>query len=287
MKLNTLSNTLSFLLIASVFVGCSHIIGVNSVVRLDKLVQEESCRLRSDSDSATVVHFVFDKTIDGYSVGGCLLLEYPQQERAYAKILFVKDREWFCLEDSAFTTISFLQIPYEEGFKGWDENQQYVFKYLEPECDTIYYSQETPFGYYSSFQFMDIDFDGEDELIANDYSRKQGGNQYYAYKIHNHQVSLLTKAPFNNLCNLTKINRKEQTIENFVWSGASTSLSLTYKRDNSKDRLNDAQPDTSKVMHFQEYLTEEISNGFTLYKAVYEAELASGTCRYCYPKTCN
>ena len=45
------------------------------------------------------------------------------------------------------------------------------------------YYPNSPLGYYTAFQFFDADFDGEDELLVNDFGMDRQGNSYTVFDI--------------------------------------------------------------------------------------------------------
>ena len=76
-------------------------------------------------------------------------------------------------------------VTYSKGFKGHQKGDIHYFNYTSP--DTLSYLKEnngnSPVEYISSFLFMDVDFDGEDEFIASDYYTGEVGINYEVYDI--------------------------------------------------------------------------------------------------------
>lgn len=77
------------------------------------------------------------------------------------------------------------KVTYAKGFKGHQNGDIHYFNYTSP--DTLSYLKEnngnSPVEYISSFLFMDVDFDGEDEFIASDYYTGEVGINYEVYDI--------------------------------------------------------------------------------------------------------
>ena len=73
--------------------------------------------------------------------------------------------------------------------------------------------EESPIDYYLPFQFYDVDFDGEKELLINDYYQGQQGNYYEVFEITNSGLETKRYPPFNSVDNMMKFDNlnPEQT----------------------------------------------------------------------------
>ena len=77
------------------------------------------------------------------------------------------------------------KVTYAKDFKGHQNGDIHYFNYTSP--DTLDFSKEKngnpSVEYISSFLFMDVDFDGENEFIASDYYTGEVGINYEVYDI--------------------------------------------------------------------------------------------------------
>lgn len=76
---------------------------------------------------------------------------------------------------------------------------------------------DSPLLYDAEFQFFDVDFDGKDELLINDYYQGRCGNYYTVYEISAEGLILKDGKPFDVITNLTKFYPNERKIVNYLY----------------------------------------------------------------------
>ena len=123
-------------------------------------------------------------------------------------------------------------ITFAEGFEGHRDGDQHTISTQTP--DQEYYA-ESPLNYYASFQFFDVDFDGDKELLVNDWYRGQQGNYYAVWEITDEGLVQRCEAPFDAIDNCTKLNAetKEIIIESRDGYAHSTTAVYTINGDNT------------------------------------------------------
>jgi len=187
----------------------------------------------------TAIKFSYDKLISGYEVKGMFCPFDNNSETGSIQYDFYKDGiiqfSYYNEHHSNYNTVQ--AIFDDKDFKGWDKKKEWVFTYPDPEFDNIYFDSLHPWGYHTPFQFLDVDFDGEDELIISDYYRDQGGNGFKAYKIDSNNLKLLYYPPFNHICNLTDIDFKNKVFVAKTWSGAWEDIAIYYKKSDTPSRI--------------------------------------------------
>ena len=170
----------------------------------------------------TSVVMVFDKPVGGYSVSGVYYPFDRTSETGQVELKFIPENggdtlvfsNVGCFEEdnpkspSKFTGKNICDFVRSENFSGFHNGDTIVCHY--------YYTRHPDFGsqllYDAEFQFIDIDFDGQDEFLINDYSRTKSGNHYTAYEIGPDDFVLKDNFPFNCLTNETILYPEEKRI---------------------------------------------------------------------------
>ena len=166
-----------------------------------------------DSANITSVYFRYDTIVNGYEVSGVF---YPIYQEVYKndswggwsyesgvymvfrnietgnEFIFDKMGKWISGDDDCgyFISSNILDI-FSNSFKGFGKDDAYVFKYHNEQI-----CSENPLLLDADFQFADVDFDGEDELvICNHGGGPRGSNSYDAYEVTTD--GLVQKEPYN------------------------------------------------------------------------------------------
>jgi len=178
-----------------------------------------------DINDSLNVFIKYTPDVQGYDVYGRFLPYSDDSETGYAILVFKRG-------ESSFT---YTCDKWNEDNTGkiskWENNQVYEFDYVSPKNKYGAYAN-SPFGYYTPFQFYDIDFDGEKEFIANDYRLGKGGNDYIPYKIESGRLAEMNYVPFNSICSLTEFDVDNNQIVNHFLDGAYFSATIYYTRKN-------------------------------------------------------
>ena len=167
-------------------------------------------------DSLINVYFKYNQTIKGYEVTGRWMPYDKLTETGNVVINFHhketgNEFQYFGEKYNSFDTDD---ITFAKNFKGHQNGDIHYFNYTTPDTIDQYksYNDHSPISYYSSFQFLDIDFDGNDEILISDMCKGQAGNDYVVYKLTKGGLQKLTYIPLDGLTNMDKINLKNKTI---------------------------------------------------------------------------
>lgn len=168
------------------------------------------------------VVMVFDKTVSGYSVSGVFYPFDRTSEVGQAELKFVPENggetlvfsNVGCFEDdnsktpSKFTGKNICDFVHSENFSRFHNGDTIICHYYS----TKHPDSSSQFFYDAEFQFIDIDFDGKDEFLINDYSLTQNENHYTAYEIGPDGFALKDDFPFNCLTSKTILYPEEKWI---------------------------------------------------------------------------
>lgn len=154
-----------------------------------------------DSANITSVYFRYDTIVNGYEVSGVF---YPIYQEVYKndswggwssesgvymvfhnvqtgnEFTLNKMGKWIFDNDNCeyFMSSNILDI-FSNSFKGFGKEDAYIFKYHDEQT-----CSENPLLLEADFQFADVDFDGEDELvICNHGGGPRGCNSFNLYDI--------------------------------------------------------------------------------------------------------
>ena len=141
----------------------------------------------------------YRQEINGYKVKAVVKMEH--YEINYADITFTKDGKSFTLSTSSFGDSTF-----NKGGYGMDDGENYdkMMKYRNKTVEADYHSTKVDWKYEldeTPFFFMDMDFDGVDELIIVHLSvavRNHDG--YDVYRIVDGEPVLIDYPPYNSGC---------------------------------------------------------------------------------------
>jgi len=154
-----------------------------------------------DSANITSVYFRYDTIVNGYEVSGIFYPIYQEEYKsdswggwsyesgAYMvfhnvqagnEFTLNKMGKWISSDDNCeyFMSGNILDI-FSNSFKGFEKDDAYIFKYHDEQI-----CSENPLLLDADFQFADVDFDGEDELvICNHGGGPRGCNSFDIYDI--------------------------------------------------------------------------------------------------------
>lgn len=176
-----------------------------------------------NNDSLVHIYFKYRQLVKGYEVTGKWFPYDKYSEIGFAFLNFVNKETGFNMlyMEPRYSSYDLNRIVDDKAFNGHNNDDIYIFDYTA--SDTL--SQElypgSPINYYSSFQFLDVDFDGKDELLISDWSRTQAGNWYNVIKIlDDGKTKHLGYIPLDRLTNVDRIDIKNQTITIVDFDGA-------------------------------------------------------------------
>ena len=176
------------------------------------------------------VKLVYDKPIEGYEVtADWQPFEVKDCETGYITINFHNTstgKEFQYVNREKFSSYHTDLITSAEGFDGYKDGDVYHIEYVTKPNPF----EESPIDYYLPFQFYDVDFDGENELLINDYYQGQQGNYYEVFEITNSGLETKRYPPFNSVDNMMKFDSQNKIITFYTHSGAYFSCSMYFQK---------------------------------------------------------
>ncbi len=215
-------------------------------------VQElESKNPLKDSTNYISVYFRFDTIINDFEVSG-ILYPYYSGKSGWSDIengvrLFFLSRKtgkeyiWTDWDNSCscfqniFMSKNVYDIVHSEGFSGFKNGDTYIFNYDTHQSANA----QNPFFKYAEYQFYDIDFDGENELLLNYYhGGPKGGLMSEPYEITDTALVSITPIGDNFVFSFdenTTIDPDNKTITNILYSSMCEWGTYCYKFDEKGD----------------------------------------------------
>lgn len=167
-------------------------------------------------DSLLNVYFKYNQIINGYEVTGRWMPFEPQSETGYLIMNFrdtINGNSFQYVNTEKYNSYDIDNITFSKDFEGYRNGDVYYFDYSFPDAnDSNEDFNNSPIGYRTPFQFLDVNFDGEKELLINDWGRYQGGNHYAVYQITTDGLLLMDYPPFNRINNSTEFNAETKQI---------------------------------------------------------------------------
>lgn len=117
-------------------------------------------------------------------------------------------------------------ITFADGFKGYKNGETYTIQYVTKPNPF----EESPIDYYLPFQFYDVDFDGEKELLINDYYKGQQGNNYDIFEIADSGLEAKKYRPFGDIDNMVVFDGENKNITLNTYDGAHSSCSVYFQK---------------------------------------------------------
>ena len=203
-----------------------------------------------ERDSLLYVYFKYHQNVSGHEVTGCWMPFDRHSETGYIVLNFCdtsSKKSFQYTSTEAYTNFNLYQVVFSEDFKGHHDGDVYSFEYVSP-CYNDSWQKYNSIGYYSPFQFFDVDFDGKQELLISDWGQCQGGNHYEVYKLDREGLKLMNDLPFNAIDNCTIINSENQTISLYQFDGISDCCKAVFSKHSD---------------HIKKIIPIGLSNGWT------------------------
>lgn len=170
------------------------------------------------------VYFKYRQAVDGYTICGKLFPFDARSETGYVVLAFTKQASgrtylYISPEKHVYTSGDIYDMVFDRDFEGYVAGREYVFDYTAPSsprnmekvCCPV--DELHPLGFYTPFQFLDVDFDGKKELLLSDFSDLKGGNIYTVFRLSpKGGLVEMNDAPFDKLTNSDMIDSRRKTI---------------------------------------------------------------------------
>ena len=180
-----------------------------------------------------IIWFKYDCIVDGYQVTGRFLPTDYESEMGQMIMRFDNgDKVFFyqsIWDDDYFICFPiFYMINDDDSFKKWENKALYSLHYSKPEDNDLVDSTH-PLGFYTPFQFLDINFDGQKELMISDGGMCLRGDKYYTYSIDGNQLKKIDSLPIREVQTYATIDSENKTITIIVNEGPVGSIFNSQK----------------------------------------------------------
>lgn len=163
----------------------------------------------SDISDSLNVFIKFDTKVNGYTVT-CKFMPFGNDTETGCALWNFRNGNSDFVLFSHKTCLYHTLIMSGAGIK-WGNKDIYEFNFIRPADSEIYpVNERHPFGYYTPFQFVDVDFDGEKEVLLNDFARYRSGNGYYPYKLQGNKFVPFDSFPYDSIDNSTEFDLKKE-----------------------------------------------------------------------------
>ena len=181
-------------------------------------------------DSLINVYFKYNQIVNGYEVTARWMPFEPHSETGCVIMNFRHTTSGQTLQyvENIYHNFDMDEITFSKGFKGYQNGDVYYLDYITNENPDEY--KDSPLYYYAPFQFYDVDFDGEQELLINDCDQIKGGNTYRAYKVGENDIEQMDYVPFNTLDNEVTFDKPNKKIRLHYFDGVFDSSSIVFSK---------------------------------------------------------
>lgn len=194
-----------------------------------EIVAQREVVNEKDTTSHAKVYIYYTPSVNGYKV---VLTWQPfssDSETGTAVMTFTHvetGKQFVYYDDEKYCNAETCNIVFSPDFKGHRDGDVYTMPY-----DTVPKQDGSPFYSEAPFQFYDIDFDGEDEVLINNYDQLRCGNSYQVCRIRGNRLLPATDLPMKGVVDEEmKIDRQQQTWTAFSCDGCFDALYWTYKK---------------------------------------------------------
>lgn len=258
-----LSTRFLALLALTVLAGCSQPQWVEKLKRV-------SMPISIQDDPQIDVYFKYNQIVDGYEVTG-RWKPFSRQAETGAVLLHFRNVETGAEYDffsPQYHSHDTDEISFAKDFKGHNDGDIHFFDYISPDTADGFKDRngKSPLGYYTPFQFLDIDFDGNNELLISDWYQGQAGNNYEVYKMADNKLKRLDYIPLDRLTNVDQIDLKNKTITLLLFSGADDDAYFYFSKKERKDKITEVPnfySNSAASFDFEKY-NNEIGAPFVL-----------------------
>ena len=166
------------------------------------------------------VYFKYNQIVNGYEITGRWMPFEPTGCETGYLIMNFRDttngNSFQYINTKKYNSYDTDNITFSKELKGYHNGDIYHFDYLDTQNAQF---EDSPISYYAPFQFYDVDFDGEKELLINDWSKGKQGNTYTPFDIQNNALKRIESIPLENIDNTMKFDRKKKQIVYYNYDG--------------------------------------------------------------------
>ena len=202
------------------------------IKRLDEI-------LPAGYDHAIHVYIKYNQHVCGYEVTACWMpfdANHCETGRLFMNFHPIfGGRDFQYVNTNKYTNPILMDITFDKESHGHRDGDVYYFAYVYP-TDSVNNEDfpDSPLGYYTPFQFFDVDFDGEHELLVNNFGRSQQGNSYEVFDITSAGLCRKDYIPFSRIDNETEFFPAIRTIVLYAHDGTYDSSRSVFRRCRSQ-----------------------------------------------------
>jgi hypothetical protein len=194
------------------------------------------------NDSPIKVNIIYDEPVSGYNVTGVFYPFDSKSETGQIELRFTPVNggrtlvysnvgkheaghpEW----PQKFTGRNIYAIVFNDNFKGFKDGETLHWYYHSAQSS---FWRESPLLYDAEFQFYDVDFDGQMELLINDYEKARYGNGYSVFEITPGGLVQKKGKPFDSITNLTEFFPETRIIIDYLYDDTDSKCEYTITKD--------------------------------------------------------
>lgn len=136
----------------------------------------------------------------------------------------------FHVSSDEYANFNTDEVAHADNFRGYYDGDVYYFEYPSPEewvwRDSLYLLGYTP----PPFQFLDVDFDGKDELLISEWENYLPNNYHQVYKIRGNALIEQDYVPLNRLSHNSQIDTVRQIIILCEYNGPDDIADLYFSK---------------------------------------------------------
>ena len=194
-----------------------------------------------ECDRAIHIYIKYNQYVCGYEVTACWMpfdASNCETGRLFMNFHPISGgRDFQYVNTNKYTNPILMDIAFDKESQGHRDGDVYYFDYVHP-TDSVNkeYYPDSPLGYYTPFQFFDVDFDGEHELLVNDFGQSQQGNSYEVFDITPTGLWRKDYIPFSKIDNETAFYSKIKTIVLYAHDGIYDSSRSVFRRCQNQEQ---------------------------------------------------
>ena len=190
----------------------------------------------SSSLNGRNIRFIYRQPINGYEVTIDWQPFELKSETGTVKINFsntTTGKSFEYINREKYSNAAIYDIVFSDEFEGHFRDTTYYLDYDFQASQSL-----TPIHHEAPFQFLDIDFDGEDELLINNWDLLRGGNTYNVYEIEESQgeitLNLRKDEPLYHIQESSLINTRNKTITTELHGSSADHCTVVFSKQSHR-----------------------------------------------------